>query len=149
MGKWQGLVDGAGALDRAIRALYRRPGALLASCALRLAGRFMLVGEVMLAGHLVGVPIGFEAALLLNGLVFALRGVSFAVPAGLGIQEGGYVAIGALIGLPADVMIATSLLTRLREILPSIPFLLLWQHTEGRALWRKRREIISESETVE
>jgi uncharacterized membrane protein YbhN (UPF0104 family) len=138
------MVGNAEAMDRAVREIYRRPGSLLTACALRLSVRVILVGEVMLAGHLMGHPIGLSEAVMLKGLVIALRGISFAVPAGLGIQEAGYVAIGALIGLPADLMIATSLFTRVREILPSIPFLVLWQHTEGKALWRKRQKNESE-----
>lgn len=138
--KWRGIIDSADTLDAAIRGIYDRPGSLLASCSLRLAMRIVLVGEVILAGHLMGHPIGLGEAIMLKGLVVALRGMSFAIPGGLGVQEGGYVAIGALVGLPPDLMIATSLFTRLREILPSIPFLLYWQHIEGKALWRKRRD---------
>jgi putative membrane protein len=142
--KWRSMVGNAEAMDRAVREIYHRPGSLLTACALRLSVRIILVGEVMLAGHLMGHPIGLDEAVMLKGLVIALRGVSFAVPAGLGVQEAGYVAIGALIGLPADLMIATSLFTRVREILPSIPFLVLWQHTEGKELWRKRQKTASE-----
>lgn len=148
-GKWRDIVDSADALDGAIRDLYRQPRRILAAFALRLVGMVLLVGEVILAGHLMGVPIGLGEAVLLKGLVVALRGMSFAIPGGFGIQEGGYVAIGALIGLPADLMIATSLMTRVREILPSIPLLLLWQHTEGKALWRKRRETSAGDGTAE
>ena len=75
---------------------------------------------------------------MLRALIGAVRGLSFLVPAGLGLQEGAYVALGALIGLPADMMLALSLASRLREILPSLPGLLLWQHVERRRLWRWR-----------
>jgi putative membrane protein len=142
--KWQSIVSNAEALDQAVREIYHRPGSVLAACALRLSVRIILVGEVMLAGHLMGHPIGLSEAVMLKGLVIALRGISFAVPAGLGVQEAGYVAVGALIGLPADLMIATSLFTRVREILPSIPFFVRWQYTEGKALWRKRQNPASE-----
>jgi putative membrane protein len=135
--RWAGLVDGADRLDDAIRAIYSRPGAVSLACALRLTARIVLVGEVILAGHLMGYPIGLAEAVLIKGLIVGLRGVSFAVPGAYGIQEGGFVAIGVIIGLPADLMLAVSLATRVREIVPSIPFLLAWQHTEGRALWRR------------
>jgi putative membrane protein len=138
-GKWAGLVRHAGDLDFAIRELYRRPGAIALSLLIRLLQRVWLVGELVLAAWLIGQPIGFGEAAMLKGLIGAVRGLSFAVPSGLGVQEGGYVAVGALIGLPAELMIAVSLVTRLREIVPAIPFLLLWQHVEGRALWRRRR----------
>ena len=79
-----------------------------------------------------------HAPILLKGLINAIRGVSFAVPAGLGLQEGGYIALGALLGMPADFMLALSLATRVRELAPSIPLLIAWQQVEGRALWRRR-----------
>ena len=132
----QGSVDGARQLDLAVREVYRRPAALLSSLALRLAGQVWLVSEVLLTAYLLGLAIGFEEALMLRALIGAVRGLSFVVPAGLGLQEGAYVALGALIGLPADMMLALSLASRLREILPSLPGLLLWQQTEGRRLWR-------------
>ena len=135
--RWNGLVDGADRLDGAIRAIYRRPGAVTLACALRLTARVALVGEVMLAGHLMGYPIGLAEAVLIKGLIVGLRGVAFTVPGAFGIQEGGFIAIGALIGFPAELMLAVSLASRVREIVPSIPFLLAWQQVEGRALWRR------------
>ena len=131
-------VDGAAELDHAIGAIYRRPGALFVAVALRFGARTVLVGEVVLAAHLMGYSLGLAEAVLIKGLIIGLRGASFAVPGGLGIQEAGYVAIGVLLGMPADLMLALSLATRVREVVPSIPFLLAWQHDEGRALWRRR-----------
>ena len=135
---WEKLVQGAADLNAAIRAIYRRPGAVALAVALRLTGRLVLVGEVLLAAHLMGHPIGLAEAVLIKGLVDGLRGVSFAVPAGLGVQEGGYIGVGILLGLPADLMLAISLATRAREIVPDIPFFIAWQHTEGREWWRRR-----------
>lgn len=132
------MIGGASELDEAIRALYRRPGAIIGAALIRLAARVLMVGQVVLAAWLMGSEVTWEQAVMLEGLVMALRGVSFAIPAGLGVQEGGYVAVGALVGLPADLMMAVSLATRLREIVPMIPFLFLWQHTEGRAWWERR-----------
>ena len=132
--------ESASKFDQAIRVIYRRPGALLAAVGLRLAGQAWLVSEILLTTFLLGQAIGFEEALMLRALISAVRGLSFAIPAGLGLQEGAYVALGALIGLPADLMLALSLASRLREIVPSLPGLLLWQQIEGRRLWRGRSE---------
>ena len=136
--RWADLVGGAAELDAAIRAIYRRPLALAASSAVRLAARLVMVGEVMLVAYLMGHSIGLAEAVLIKGLIVGLRGVAFAIPGAFGVQEGGYIAIGALLGVPADLMLALSLATRVRDIVPSIPFLLAWQHAEGRALWRRR-----------
>ncbi len=133
------LVESAGITDQSIRAIYKRPGAYILSCFLRLGGRFILVGEILFVSHLMGHPIGILEIVMIEGLAAGLRGVAFAVPNGFGVQEGAFIAVGALLGLPADLMLAISLATRVREILPCVPFLLLWQHTEGKALWRRRQ----------
>jgi hypothetical protein len=100
-------------------------------------GRVLLTGELWLAAWLMGFPVGLLEALMLKSLTGALRGAAFPVPAGLGVQEGGYVVLGALAGYPPDIMLGLSLATRVRELLVSLPGLLAWQHVEGRALWQR------------
>ncbi len=129
--RWRGGLE---SMDDAFRELYKDRFRLTAAVCWRIVQRIFLVGEVVLVGFLVGVQIGFVEAIILKGIIGALRGASFAVPGGLGIQEGGYVAVGALLGHPADLMLVVSLATRIREILPSIPMLILWQVTAARKL---------------
>ncbi|MBL93740.1 MAG: hypothetical protein CFH06_01723 [Alphaproteobacteria bacterium MarineAlpha3_Bin5] len=135
--KWVDLVESADLVDTATRAIYNHPVRIIGSVALRMIGRFLLVGEVLLATYLMGHPITFLDAVLLKGIVVGIRGVGFAIPGSYGVQEGGYMLVGSFIGLPPDLMIAVSLATRVREILPSIPFLYFWQHTEGRAFLKR------------
>lgn len=135
--KWDGLVERASDLDGAIRALYR-PGRIVASCALRLLARLSLAGEVWLAARLLGHPITLWDAIALKSLAMVAGSVVFPVPAGLGVQEGTFVALGALAGLPPDAALATSLATRVREVVVSLPGLLAWEYVEGRALWKRR-----------
>jgi putative membrane protein len=129
----QAIVRDAEGIERAMREIYGNLGRLFVATMLRLGQRVFLALEVVLVGYLMGAPVGIVDAVILKGLIGAIRGVSFVVPAGLGVQEGGYVAIGALIGYPPDLMIAVSLATRIREIVPSIPFLFFWQVTEGKS----------------
>ena len=134
---WSELADSAAEVDEAIRALYRRPGRVGLACGLRLAARVLLTGEIWLAAYLMGHPITLMEALMLKSLSGALNGAAFVVPNGFGVQEGGYVLLGALVGLSPEFMLAVSLATRVRELLVSVPGLLAWQHAEGRALWRR------------
>lgn len=136
--KWQSLIDGATDLDAVIRDLYRRPGVIAASTCFRLAKRVVMAGEVWLVAWLIGYPIGLAEAVMINSLAVALRSAAFVVPGGLGVQEGGYVMIGALVGLPPDVMLAISLATRLGELIEGLPGLLAWQFAEGGVYWRRR-----------
>ena len=142
------LVPHAETIDAAIRVLYRRMGAISVSSLWRLCARISLTGEVWLAAWLIGHPIGIGEAILLASLSMAVRGAAFVIPAGLGVQEGAFMALGAVIGLPADATLAIALAGRIREIVSSIPGLLAWQHAEERAFWRKRRSIPDSSPSI-
>ncbi len=132
------LVDDASEVDAVIRALYRNPGRFALSCAVRLAGRIVMTAEILLAAYLMGHPLTLVEAVMLRSLATALRGAAFVVPSGFGVQEGGFVVLGALAGLSPEVMLALSLATRARELIVSVPGVLVWQHAEGRALWKRR-----------
>lgn len=137
LNKWNGLLKGAENVDTAVRKIYARPFHFALSTAFRLAGRFVLVGEIMLAAWLMGTPISLIDAVILKALVSVVRGAAFAVPGGLGLQEGSYIALGALIGIPPPLALALSLATRIREIVPSIPVILAWQGIEARQLAKR------------
>jgi putative membrane protein len=136
-GGWEAIVGGAAEMDAILRDLYRRPGRVALACLVRLAGRSVLVVELMLVAYLMGQPITLLEALMLKSLTGALRGAAFMVPVGLGVQEGGFVVLGALVGLAPEFTLSLSLATRARELLVSVPGLLAWQHLEGRSLFRK------------
>lgn len=138
--KWQTLIAGAADLDAVIRDLYRQPGAVMASTCLRLAKRMVMAGEVWLVAWLLGYPIGLADAVMLNSLAVALRSAAFVVPGGLGVQEGGYIMLGALVGLPPDVMLAISLASRLGELIEGLPGLVAWQYAEGKVYLSRRPE---------
>ena len=86
------------------------------------------------------LPASFLNALILQSTVFTIRSAAFAVPGGLGVQEGGYVFVGSLLGIPGESAFALSLIARLRELGFGIPGLITWQVIEGRRLLRARAE---------
>ena len=137
--KWVNLAGGASTLDGAVRDLYRHRGRLAAAATIRILGRVVLVGEIWLAAMLIGHPIGLIEALALRSLSLTIRSAAFMLPGGYGIQEGSYVAIGALIGVPPGVALVLSLAIRLREVVVGVPALLAWQWSEGRGIGRARR----------
>ena len=138
---WGRWVPKAELLDQQIRAVYGRPSAWLQSILLRVLSRAVPVLEIVFVTSLMAAPMGWWDAVLLGALVYALRSVSFAIPAGLGVQEGGFVAIGALLGQPPSLMLAVSLAARMREVIPDIPLLVLWQLDEG-LRWHTRRSSV-------
>ncbi|MFZ1744542.1 MAG: lysylphosphatidylglycerol synthase domain-containing protein [Nitrospirales bacterium] len=130
------LLGNAPTLDEEIRGLYRRHRLLWAALAWQLAG--MLVGsfETWLALELFGHPTTIWNAVILESMWLTIRHLAFFVPGALGVQEGGLLLIGSLIGLPADAAIALSLAKRMREIAIGLPALASWQWVEVRRIHR-------------
>jgi putative membrane protein len=130
---WSQLVSHAQAIDSAVQVTYTRGGPVAASFSLGLVGWLVGTGEVYLILTLVGHPVSWSAALLLESLGQAIRGAAFAIPAALGVQEGGYLLLAPLVGLPPDVGLALSLAKRAREILLGLPGLLYLHFSERAA----------------
>jgi len=135
---WQSLVQGGDALDRTIRFLYARRRGVLACCAWTIISLVVGSGEIWLALWVLDLPASFVNALILQSMVLTIRSAAFAVPAGLGVQEGGYLVVGNLLGIPGEGAFALSLVARAREIGLGIPALITWQVIEGRRLLRAR-----------
>jgi putative membrane protein len=133
---WARLPELVG-LHGEVQAIYRRPRALLGGFLWHCLGWVAGAGEAWLALWLLDAPLGLREVVILESLAFALRSAAFAVPGALGVQEGGYVALGAVFGLGPEIALALSLLKRAREVLLAVPALLAWKLIELRA-WRRR-----------
>ncbi|HLJ20419.1 MAG TPA: lysylphosphatidylglycerol synthase domain-containing protein, partial [Stellaceae bacterium] len=140
---WARLPELVG-LHAEVQAIYRRPRALLGGFLWHCLGWVVGAGEAWLALWLLNAPLGLGEVLILESLAFALRSAAFAVPAGVGVQEGGYAALGALFGLGPEIGLALSLLKRAREALLAVPALLAWKIIEFRA-WRSRSLAVAAS----
>jgi putative membrane protein len=132
-GGWSALGQADG-LHSTIRVLYASPARLSAALAAHLVSWLLGGFEVMLALHLVGVAVDFRDGLIIESLGHAARAVGFAVPASLGVQEGGFVLICGVLGVPPQAAIELSLLKRVREVVLGVPALILWQLGEGRRI---------------
>jgi putative membrane protein len=133
------LVQGGQALDQAIRLLYaRRRG--VAGCYFFWALSWIIAsGELWIALRALGSPSSFTTAVILESVALAIRGAAFLVPGALGVQEGGFILLGNLLGIPGEIALAMSLIRRVRELALGIPGLAAWQFIEGRHLRRSRR----------
>jgi putative membrane protein len=132
-GRLTELINGR-RLDLEVRELYTRPGRLFAACAWQFLGYLLGSFESWLALRLLGFPVSGPAAIAIEAVTQALRHVIFVVPAGLGVQEGGLVLFGNMIGLPPEASIALSLVKRMREIAFGVPALISWHWAEARRL---------------
>jgi uncharacterized membrane protein YbhN (UPF0104 family) len=106
---------------RLARALGWQFAGLLAECL-----------ETWAALRFLGVSIRFSEAVILESLTQAARQFLFIVPAGLGVQEVGLVAVGHVLGIGSDIAIALSLAKRMTRIVFGVPALLAWQWIETR-----------------
>ena len=134
------LADGAATMDADVTTLYRDGRAVLGALVWHLVAWVVGAGEVWLALWLLGHPVDLSTALLLESLGQAVRAAAFAIPGALGVQEGGYVLLGQVLGIGPETSLALSLAKRVRELTLGIPGLVVWQIGEANALLVPRSE---------
>ncbi len=117
-----------------VRLLYRRRARIAACTVWQLAGWIAGAGEIWLALRFLGSPVSLGDALIVESLAQAVSSAAFIVPGALGVQEGGFLVIGGLIGLGPEISLALALARRARDIIIFVPALLAWQASEGRRL---------------
>ena len=131
-GRWAGLAEHSARIDRAARLIYRRRGRIAACFAWQLAGWLLGAGEIWLALYFLGHPVGIADAVILEAIVQAISSVAFVVPGALGVQEGGFLLVGAALGIDAPTSLALAAARRVRDLVVFFPGLLAWQWFESR-----------------
>ena len=134
---WGKITNNAHDVDAVVKEIYGNRKRFLVSITWRTIGLILQTSEVWLACYLLGQPITLIEALMLKSLTSIITDIAFVIPNGYGIQEGGYVMLGALIGLTPEYALAISLATRIRELIVDLPGLLYWQHVEAKYLLNK------------
>jgi putative membrane protein len=124
------VTDKLSHVDTGIRELTAAHGRLARALAWQLAGLIAGCSETWLALRWLGHPLGVAATLALESLTLAARSLLFVVPAGLGVQEAGLIAVGHVLGITGDTAIALSLAKRMREIVFGVPALAAWRFTD-------------------
>jgi putative membrane protein len=138
--EWQGLAARGATLDQAVRDLYKERRRVLMCCVWTMMVWMTGAIEVFISFKALGLQGGYGDAYALESMSQFLRSAAFLVPGALGVQEGGYVVVGGMLGYsPADCM-ALALIRRVRELAFGVPGVLAWQWTEGFA-WFKRRSV--------
>lgn len=136
--EWQSLVESGATLDEKVRSLYARRRAAIACCGWTILSLVLNSGEIYIALWALHLNATIVNAIILQSMVLTIRSVAFPVPGGIGVQEGGYVLVGKLLGIPGEAAFALSLIARVRELGFGIPGLITWQLIEGRRLLRSR-----------
>ena len=95
--------------------------------------------EVLVALRLMGHPVSFGDAIVIESLGHAVRASAFLVPGALGVQEAGFIVIAAIYGIPAPAAVAFSLVKRVPDLVIGVPFLFVWHAHEAKALNRRKQ----------
>ena len=105
-GRWMGTWLERNALrfqrtDDALAAFFRqRPPGLVPSIALYVLGWFIRSLETWLFARLVGAPVPLTAAMVIETALILVRALAVPVPAGLGVQDTGYILCLKALGVP-------------------------------------------------
>ncbi|MEI7606827.1 MAG: lysylphosphatidylglycerol synthase domain-containing protein [Rhodospirillaceae bacterium] len=121
---WELISGGAASLNHELKALYAKPSVMVVSASWRLLAWLMGALEMGLALLLLGHAIGLRQALIFEGVSQVFRNIGFAIPGALGVQEGGMIAAGSLIGLGPELALTVSLVKRMRDLVLGAPALL-------------------------
>jgi putative membrane protein len=133
---WSSLANLASLHDHLMR-IYADGPRLAAAIAVHIAVWFVGVLEVVVALRLMGYPVSYADALVIESLGQAARAGAFLVPGALGVQEAGFVAVCAIYGIAAPAALALSLVKRVPDIVLGLPFLFAWHAHEAKALLRR------------
>ena len=134
---WSSLANRESLHDNIVR-IYDDPPRLAAAILVHLCVWFVGVLEGLVALRLMGFPVSYGEALAIESVGQAVRAAGFLMPGALGIQEAGFIAVGAVYGIPAPAALALSLVKRVPDIALGLPFLFVWHAHEARALMRRR-----------
>lgn len=137
--RWADLVGNAARLDRVLRLVYRRPGRVLSSIGWQLIGWTVGTGEIYLALQFMGHPVDLYDAVLLESLAQAISSAAFVVPGAVGVQEGGFIILGAMLGLDPGTALAVAIARRIRDAIIFLPGLITWQIAEAHKLVTRRQ----------
>jgi putative membrane protein len=120
-------------LHDVIVGLYRRPGAIWSCVAWHLAAWGFGAAEAYVTLAVLDLRPTWTQAFLVDSLGQGFRAAGFLIPGALGVQEGGFIVVFAMFGLPADQALAFSTIRRLREVILGLPGLLAWAGVETAA----------------
>jgi putative membrane protein len=127
---WKGLAGAANLHDR-IELIHDDIPRMTAAFVLHLVMWFVGALEIWVALTCMGIETDMAQALVIESLGHAVRAAGFLVPGAIGIQEGGFIALCAIYGIPAPAALALSLVKRVPEIVLGLPGLLYWHRLEA------------------
>jgi putative membrane protein len=134
LGQWFGGGERDGVSPVELATMYGN-GSRLALCTfIHVLGWFGKGLGNWIGFRLLGADIDLAGALAIEGILHVVMATAVLIPGYAGVQEAGYVGLGALFGVAPEVALGVSLIRRARDIAIGIPILLIWQFFEVRHL---------------
>ena len=130
-GRWlKDTRERTDAVKASLQSIYAQPRRLLGAVVLHGAAWVLSGAGSWLALTFMGFHIALWKVLTLESLMAMVKSVAFMTPGALGLQEGAYVLVAPLFGLPPEATLSVALLRRVKDLLIAIPAIALWQYTE-------------------
>jgi putative membrane protein len=131
-GQLAALAGRSAQIDQSIKLVWRRRGVVLRYLFFWQTLQCVATSlEIWLAVYFLGASVSFTEAVVIESLIQALSSVAFFVPGALGVQEGGFLLIGAALGLDPATSLALAGARRLRDLIVYVPGLFAWQLAES------------------
>ncbi|MFM0052807.1 lysylphosphatidylglycerol synthase domain-containing protein [Caballeronia grimmiae] len=130
-GKVYALVGKSARIDQSIKLIWRQTGVVVRY--LFIWQTLQCIGlalEIWVALRVLGSDVNFATAFVLEALIQLASSVAFVVPGSIGVQEGGFVLIGGMLGLDAPTCLALAGARRVRDLLFFVPGLAYWHVAE-------------------
>ncbi|MDB5397701.1 MAG: putative rane protein [Rhodospirillales bacterium] len=131
-------LEGVAGLDVALTQVYQMRGKLFLAGLHHMVAWSLGAGEVMIAAWALGYHLNLGQSYVIESLAQAIRSAAFFVPGAVGIQEGGFMVLAGLFGVPPDAALSISLTKRVRELALGLPGLAAWQWQELQLRQRRR-----------
>ena len=138
-GKLAGVLGHSVRIDRAVRLIYRRRSAVMRSVIWQSSGFLAGALEIWAALWFLGHPVGPTESLVIEAVIMAVSSAGFLVPGAIGIQEGGFLMIGTVLGLDPSTSLALAVARRLRDCIIFFPGLCAWYVVEGQEIRRRKQ----------
>jgi putative membrane protein len=122
-----------------LQQIWRNHRGLAGSFVVHLVAVFLGASEVWIALSFMGHPVSLIEAVAIESLGQGSRAAAFALPGGLGVQDGALIAACAVFGIPAEIALAMALVKRVAELVLGVPGLLAWQVLESRRMLAERK----------
>ncbi|WP_296650180.1 lysylphosphatidylglycerol synthase domain-containing protein [Paraburkholderia sp.] len=139
--RWLKMSFGELGLHDNLQRIHANRAALLSAVFVHLTAWFIGVTEIWVALTYMGAKPTLTEAMVLESLGQAVRDAAFPVPGAYGVQEGAFLLLGRIYGLPPEIALALSLIKRVPDVALGLPGLLAWHLLETRRLLSRRRAV--------